>query len=312
MLELIQAPRGASNLAKPHLDIGLVCPRRRSRRFALLAGRGGRGVRPCAGVRPRPAPASARPLRLGPEDQQFARCRGPMRRRPATSELLVARAGAGGAEVAQVDPEGNRVTPRPAGDAMVSRRSASAWPCATVDAHRGFLRRGAGLAEETVEGAGRRLPRRRQHHPARPSGRRARPTPRSAVTAGATSPSRSARSTRSTPTRWPTAPARAAAPVTLGETARISMIRDPDGNWIELSQRAIDRAGSLEPSALSRHTAGPSAFDRQGRRVAEAGRTDGSHASCRVLRRPCRPTARTPHSSLTPTPYFPLGAPDRD
>jgi lactoylglutathione lyase len=28
------------------------------------------------------------------------------------------------------------------------------------------------------------------------------------------------------------------APVTLGETARISFIRDPDGNWIELSQRA--------------------------------------------------------------------------
>jgi lactoylglutathione lyase len=30
----------------------------------------------------------------------------------------------------------------------------------------------------------------------------------------------------------------AMAPVTLGQTARISMIRDPDGNWIELSQRA--------------------------------------------------------------------------
>jgi predicted enzyme related to lactoylglutathione lyase len=30
----------------------------------------------------------------------------------------------------------------------------------------------------------------------------------------------------------------ALAPVTLGTTARISMIRDPDGNWIELSQRA--------------------------------------------------------------------------
>jgi lactoylglutathione lyase len=30
----------------------------------------------------------------------------------------------------------------------------------------------------------------------------------------------------------------ALAPVTLGETARISMVRDPDGNWIELSQRA--------------------------------------------------------------------------
>jgi lactoylglutathione lyase len=28
------------------------------------------------------------------------------------------------------------------------------------------------------------------------------------------------------------------APVTLGETARISFIRDPDGNWVELSQRA--------------------------------------------------------------------------
>ena len=26
--------------------------------------------------------------------------------------------------------------------------------------------------------------------------------------------------------------------VTLGETARISFIQDPDGNWIELSQRA--------------------------------------------------------------------------
>ncbi len=30
----------------------------------------------------------------------------------------------------------------------------------------------------------------------------------------------------------------ALAPVTLGTVARISMVRDPDGNWIELSQRA--------------------------------------------------------------------------
>lgn len=30
----------------------------------------------------------------------------------------------------------------------------------------------------------------------------------------------------------------ALAPITLGKTARISMIRDPDGNWIEISQRA--------------------------------------------------------------------------
>jgi hypothetical protein len=39
----------------------------------------------------------------------------------------------------------------------------------------------------------------------------------------------------------------AIAPLTLGTTARIAMIRDPDGNWIELSQRA-SIVGSLDPS----------------------------------------------------------------
>lgn len=34
-------------------------------------------------------------------------------------------------------------------------------------------------------------------------------------------------------------------PRTLGKTARISMVRDPDGNWIELSQRA-SITGSLD------------------------------------------------------------------
>jgi lactoylglutathione lyase len=34
-------------------------------------------------------------------------------------------------------------------------------------------------------------------------------------------------------------------PLTLGSTARISMVRDPDGNWIEISQRA-SITGSLE------------------------------------------------------------------
>ena len=34
-------------------------------------------------------------------------------------------------------------------------------------------------------------------------------------------------------------------PTTLGTTARISMVRDPDGNWIEISQRA-SIVGSLE------------------------------------------------------------------
>jgi catechol 2,3-dioxygenase-like lactoylglutathione lyase family enzyme len=37
----------------------------------------------------------------------------------------------------------------------------------------------------------------------------------------------------------------ARAPVTLGKVARISMVRDPDGNWMELSQRA-SITGSLE------------------------------------------------------------------
>jgi lactoylglutathione lyase len=37
----------------------------------------------------------------------------------------------------------------------------------------------------------------------------------------------------------------AMAPTTLGSTARISMVRDPDGNWIEISQRA-SITGSLE------------------------------------------------------------------
>ena len=37
----------------------------------------------------------------------------------------------------------------------------------------------------------------------------------------------------------------AVAPVTLGTTARISMVKDPDGNRIELSQRA-SIVGSLE------------------------------------------------------------------
>ncbi|HEY2660197.1 MAG TPA: VOC family protein [Caulobacteraceae bacterium] len=38
----------------------------------------------------------------------------------------------------------------------------------------------------------------------------------------------------------------ALAPRTLGTTARISMVVDPDGNWIEISQRA-SITGSLEP-----------------------------------------------------------------
>lgn len=35
-------------------------------------------------------------------------------------------------------------------------------------------------------------------------------------------------------------------PVTLGSTARVSFVRDPDGNWIEVSQRA-SLTGALQP-----------------------------------------------------------------
>ena len=38
----------------------------------------------------------------------------------------------------------------------------------------------------------------------------------------------------------------AMAPITLGATARISMVKDPAGNWIEISQRA-SITGSVEP-----------------------------------------------------------------
>jgi len=35
-------------------------------------------------------------------------------------------------------------------------------------------------------------------------------------------------------------------PITLGTVARVSFVRDPDGNWIELSQRA-SLTGPLPP-----------------------------------------------------------------
>ena len=42
------------------------------------------------------------------------------------------------------------------------------------------------------------------------------------------------------------------APITLGEVARISMILDPDGNWIELSRRASTSAACRRSERLSR------------------------------------------------------------
>jgi lactoylglutathione lyase len=36
-------------------------------------------------------------------------------------------------------------------------------------------------------------------------------------------------------------------PVTLGTTARVSFVRDPDGNWIEVSQRASLTGALDEP-----------------------------------------------------------------
>jgi len=46
-------------------------------------------------------------------------------------------------------------------------------------------------------------------------------------------------------------------PITLGKIARVSFVRDPDGNWIELSQRA-SLTGPLPPGTSDFSSALPS------------------------------------------------------
>ena len=159
-------------------------------------------------------------------------------------ELIVAREGLDAPKVLH-DPEGNKVTLVPPGTWGVGKVGVRLG-VRDVDAHRRFYVEALGLTEERADGA----------DAAFRAGDSAilvdhdTDAPESAVIGGygwryitfqifkvdeehAFALAHGAKEGR--------------APVTLGETARISMIRDPDGNWIELSQRA-SIVGSLEPS----------------------------------------------------------------
>jgi lactoylglutathione lyase len=155
---------------------------------------------------------------------------------PATSpsgyvELLVARDDLD-EPVALTDPDGNRVTLVPPGLHGVTQVGMRVAVRA-IDAHRSFYRDALGLVEEATGAfrAGESLLLCEQHPNAPADAEMPGPGWRyitfqvfqvddehaAAVANGGRE---------------------ALAPVTLGTTARISMVRDPDGNWIELSQRA--------------------------------------------------------------------------
>jgi catechol 2,3-dioxygenase-like lactoylglutathione lyase family enzyme len=150
-------------------------------------------------------------------------------------ELIVAREGLT-APVPLEDPEGNRVTLVPPGTFGVEKVGVR-LAVRDLAAHRTFYAGALGLAEESVEGAGAAFRAGDSIILADQSD----DAPSDAQIGGygwryitfqihkvdaehARALAHGAREGR--------------APVTLGQTARISMIRDPDGNWIELSQRA--------------------------------------------------------------------------
>ncbi len=163
---------------------------------------------------------------------------------PATApsgylELIIARAGLA-APVSTADPDGNRVLLVPPATDGVTQIGVRIG-VRDVDAHRGFYADALGLPEESPGSfrAGESLIILEQRPDA--------PTDAEMRGAGwryitfqvfevdeehATVVRRGGRE--------------ALAPITLGTTARISMVRDPDGNWIELSQRA-SIVGSIDP-----------------------------------------------------------------
>jgi catechol 2,3-dioxygenase-like lactoylglutathione lyase family enzyme len=230
------------NLAKPHLDVGLYV---RETEPALRFWQDEAGA------------AFDHVLPLGPGTRQHRHdlygsvlkinnSLNPPPANPPTGykELLIAREGLTASKTLH-DPEGNQVTLVPPGTLGVGKIGIRLG-VRDLAAHRRFYTEALGLAEEAVEGAGAAF--------------RAGDSiilvdedtdaPADALIGGygwryitfqifkvdeehAFALAHGAREGR--------------APVTLGETARISMIRDPDGNWIELSQRA-SIVGSLEPS----------------------------------------------------------------
>jgi lactoylglutathione lyase len=158
-------------------------------------------------------------------------------------ELIVARRGLT-APVGLRDPDGNRVCLVPPGWEGVTQAGIR-LRCRDIEAHRRFYREALGLPEERpgVFRAGETLIFLEQD-PDAPADAEMRGKGWRYITfqvfgvdeEHARAVARGARE--------------AMAPLTLGQTARISMIRDPDGNWIELSQRA-SIVGSLAPGGAA-------------------------------------------------------------
>lgn len=146
-------------------------------------------------------------------------------------ELIVARPGLD-APVHLADPEGNRLTLVPPGQDGVSQIGIRI-AVRDLAAHRRFYREGLGLAEECPGGfrAGETLLI-LEESPDAPSDAEFRGKGWRYITFQVFRVDEEHARVLAKGGR------EAMAPTTLGATARISMVRDPDGNWIELSQRA--------------------------------------------------------------------------
>jgi predicted enzyme related to lactoylglutathione lyase len=149
-------------------------------------------------------------------------------------ELLVAREGVT-SPTAMVDPEGNRVSLVPPGYQGISQIGIRLG-VRDIDAHRTFYRDALGLTEEAWPGgaafrAGESLVILEQSDDA-PSDAGMRGGGWRYITFQVFKVDDEHAAILAAGGR------EALAPVTLGTTARISMVRDPDGNWIEISQRA--------------------------------------------------------------------------
>lgn len=146
-------------------------------------------------------------------------------------ELIVARPGLD-APVHLADPEGNRLTLVPPGHDGVSQIGIRI-AVRDLAAHRRFYREGLGLAEERPGAfrAGETLLI-LEESPDAPSDAEFRGKGWRYITFQVFRVDEEHARVLAKGGR------EAMAPTTLGTTARISMVRDPDGNWIELSQRA--------------------------------------------------------------------------
>ena len=153
-------------------------------------------------------------------------------------ELIVAREGLA-APAALADPQGNRVTLVPPGHEGVSQIGVR-LAVRNLDAHRRFYGDALGLPEERtgVFRAGESLIL-LEESPDAPSDAEMRGPGWRYITFQVFKVDAEHARVLAAGGR------EALAPVTLGATARISMVRDPDGNWIELSQRA-SITGSLD------------------------------------------------------------------